>query len=444
MVALTNDIKVQLFFDYLDSNSNLKSLATNADNVKVPIHRWFPFLAGFSHKFVEETLSFFSIDGDNCTIFDPFMGSGTTGVVARDFGVNVVGNESNFFLHNICNIKIKSNIVPKKIVNYSTTVVENAKSTWLSTSVADENPTILKCYSETNLKKLVALRNSLSLDSNIPTKYKDYIFLAINMTLPKSSDFKINVPYVSWNSKQNANEVFSQFQDCIQIICSDLDKRKKRTKSNINLHLHDSRKVNKKIGNNSIDMIFTSPPYLNNLDYGETLKIFLYFWKTTENWSQITDQIRKKAVVSSTTYYSGKGLSIDSKEDFFGIDFINKMPTIADDIYIKMVNISEQKSKRSSKKSFDVMTGLYFKDMHLVIEEMYRVLKDGALAFIVVGDSAPYGIHVPTDTLLGEIALKTGFLSYTLKPLRARGTKWKSLQFRHSLELRESLLILRK
>ncbi len=75
---------------------------------------------------------------------------------------------------------------------------------------------------------------------------------------------------------------------------------------------------------------------------------------------------------------------------------------------------------------------------------MHRVQKNNTLAFIVIGDSAPYGVHIPTDTLLGEMAVELGFSSYTLKPLRVRGVKWKTLKYRHNKKLRESLLILRK
>jgi hypothetical protein len=53
-------------------------------------------------------------------------------------------------------------------------------------------------------------------------------------------------------------------------------------------------------------------------------------------------------------------------------------------------------------------------------------------------------MHIPTDTLLGEMAVELGFSSYTLRPLRVRGIKWDTLKYRHNKKLRESLLILRR
>jgi DNA modification methylase len=217
-----------------------------------------------------------------------------------------------------------------------------------------------------------------------------------------------------------------------------------KSSTEVKLYLHDSRTENKEIKNRSVDMIFTSPPYLNNLDYGEALKVFLYFWKIAENWSGISQKIRKQAIVSSTTYYSERNFVLKSPEAILGNDFINKMPTIAEELINKIGQISAEKHKRKSKKSFDILTTLYFKDMSSVIEEMHRVLKKNTLAFIVIGDSAPYGVHIPTDTLLGEMAVELGFSSYTLRPLRVRGVKWVTLRYRHNKKLRESLLILRR
>ena len=111
---------------------------------------------------------------------------------------------------------------------------------------------------------------------------------------------------------------------------------------------------------------------------------------------------------------------------------------------IKKKIIQKEKLTRSKKKSFDLLALSYFKDMFFVLREMYRVLKKGALCFIIIGDSAPYGVYVPSDTILGQMGIEMGFSSYTLQPLRERGIKWKTLTYRHNKRLRESLLILRR
>ena len=80
----------------------------------------------------------------------------------------------------------------------------------------------------------------------------------------------------------------------------------------------------------------------------------------------------------------------------------------------------------------------------LVIKEVYRVLKPGSSALFVLGDSAPYGVHIPTDRLIGEIGCSIGFKSYSLEVLRKRGDKWKANPQRHGVSLQESIVILKK
>lgn len=444
MNNIGDDLGIQVFLNDLEVNPNLKQLSTNFDNNKVPIHRWFPFLAGFSHKLVGETVKYFSADKDGYTVFDPFMGSGTTGVVGNEHGVNVIGNESNVFLHEICELKTTHEVDPTQICHICDQILKEVSYRWEHEDLKNEHLLLKRCYSENNLKKLVALRELLQSKHDIPQKYKKYLFLAITMSLPKSANVRINTPYISWRHKRTPNEAFLEFKKNVHLIKDDLSKTSIKTNAKVNIHLHDSRKKNTKINDHSIDLIFTSPPYLNNLDYGEALKVFLYFWKVTENWGDITEKVRKSAVTSSTTYYSNKTFNYKVPQEIIGNDFISKMPNIAEQIISKIDQISIEKNKRKSKKSFDTMTALYFKDMLCVIEEMHRVLKKNAFAFIVIGDSAPYSVHVPTDVILGEMAVASGFRSYTLKPLRSRGTKWKNLRYRHNIELRESLLVLRK
>jgi len=82
--------------------------------------------------------------------------------------------------------------------------------------------------------------------------------------------------------------------------------------------------------------------------------------------------------------------------------------------------------------------------MFLIISEVYRVLKNSALAVFVLGDSAPYGVHIPTDDLIGKLGLGAGFADYRIRVLRTRGDKWKKNPQRHDVQLRESIITLVK
>lgn len=440
------EAKIQNFITHISNSNKIKYLTTNFDNNKAPIHRWFPFLFGFSNNLVRETFQYFSLKNDSL-VFDPFMGSGTTGVIGRELDVNVVGNEINPFLHKICKIKTNTEVDVNTLLFYSDLVYDKSKSEWHNMNVEDVQSSICKCYDEENLKKLISLRNNIMYDTDIPELYRSYLFMLVTMMLPQTASVGINVPYISYTHKRKPLECFSVYERNLEIIVSDLQQTYgSYDKGNsIDVFLHDSRNKNDDIENTSVDMIFTSPPYLNNFDYGESLKIFLYFWKLADDWNDITKTIREPSLVSSTTHYKKGDYVSKSDEDILGDEFIANSPNMSDkiinDVHLIRRKINENKRR---KKTFDILTLLYFKDMFNVINEMYRVVKEQSASFIIIGDSAPYGVHISTDTYIGEMSIECGFKSYTLIPIRKRGHKWKSLRYRHNKELRECILILRK
>ncbi len=90
------------------------------------------------------------------------------------------------------------------------------------------------------------------------------------------------------------------------------------------------------------------------------------------------------------------------------------------------------------------MVAGYFNDMLRVFQETFRVLKPGAPFLLILGDSAPYGVYIPTDTYLGEIGKAVGFARYDIEELRTRGGKWKENPQRHQVPLKEYILTLYK
>src|SRR5690606_2984215 len=99
---------------------------------------------------------------------------------------------------------------------------------------------------------------------------------------------------------------------------------------------------------------------------------------------------------------------------------------------------------KGGKKSYDHLVSGYFNDIFQVLRDVYRVLKPGRRAIFVLGDSAPYGVHIPTDELIGRLGVAVGFSGYALEILRTRGGKWKDNPQRHTVELRESIVTLKK
>ena len=106
--------------------------------------------------------------------------------------------------------------------------------------------------------------------------------------------------------------------------------------------------------------------------------------------------------------------------------------------------LSELRLTKGGRKSYDLLTIGYFNDLYQILKDNFRVLQPNSTAKYILGDSAPYGVHIPTDELIGRIGCKIGFNRYEIEELRTRGGKWKDNPQRHNIALRETIVTLYK
>jgi hypothetical protein len=65
------------------------------ENRKAPVHRWVPWIAGFSGAFVDSVLTAYLGRRKSAIVLDPFAGVGTTLIQSAIRGYNVIGFEIN-------------------------------------------------------------------------------------------------------------------------------------------------------------------------------------------------------------------------------------------------------------------------------------------------------------------------------------------------------------
>lgn len=410
------------------------------DNQKSPIHNWYKFTAGFSYRFIEEIIALEKLkQKENSQIFDPFAGCGTTLVSSQKEEVRAVGNESQSFMLDVIKAKLNWNIRAKEFSKHfgfiDSYLKENAENYEIE-EIA--HPLLSSLYESHTLKIIYLIRDSLE---NISSeKYRLFFKLALSQTLHKVSIHPIAIPYIvrskNLTNKESAWEVFSKI--CNQMLIDTEGLCNKKVMSRI--YKHDSRRPNRYINNDSCNICITSPPYLNNLDYGEVSKVHTHFFEITSSWNDITNRVRKKLVTGATTHYIQSEFSLD---EFLITEFAKNNRNIINQLIKKSTQVKEISKNRAGRKSFDILILYYFRDMYEVLCEIRRVLKPHAKAYLIIGDSAPYGVHVSTTDFLGQIGKNCGFDSYEIHKIRSRGSKWKTLTYRHKLELAENVLILK-
>jgi hypothetical protein len=304
-----------------------------------------------------------------------------------------------------------------------------------------EFPELLhKCFSQQNLYKLKFLRDTIKSFDLLPEE-RDFFLLALVNTLRTATKAGAGWPYIApskYHEKQerDAIVVFSKtasmfYQDLVAI-----HNKWRPLQVDCNLLLHDARQPYP-LNEASVDLVITSPPYLNNYDYADRTRLELYFLGWAKSWRDITTKVRQRLISSSTTQVRRSEFNEEPLSD----ELRELTPSAYKELKAKIKQLSLIRHSKNGKKSYDLMVAGYFNDMLQVLKQVYRVLKPKAPFVLVLGDSAPYGVHIPTDVYLKEMAMNIGFQNYTIQTLRKRGEKWYNNTQRHKIPLKEALII---
>lgn len=407
------------------------------DNFYSPVHNWYKFTAGFSYKFVESILDD-ETKSKKPVVFEPFAGCGTTLVSSQKKEVRAIGNEGQEFMLDVIKAKLNWDIDEFQCMKSFKELDEYVKDNLTSFDIEkNAHPLLQSLYTPETLKILYLIRNGLREIEN--EKIRLFFKLALSQTMHRSAIHPIAVPYISRTKKlANGGHPWEKFQAIIFQMLIDV-KPLKDIPCSSDIYLQDSRYVNEQIGESSCNVCITSPPYLNNLDYGEVSKVHTHFFDITNNWNDITTKVRHKLVTGATTHYKEAEFDLDK---FKCSEFAQNNKSLFIDLSEKFFQIKNIAKDRKGKKSFDILMMHYFEDMYNVLKEIKRVLELNSNAYLILGDSAPYGVYVSTTEILGEISKSVGFNDYEIYKIRSRGTKWKSLKNRHSIELSENVLVL--
>ncbi len=442
--------QLPLFNDSIFPIANASSLAesgTFKDSKRSPIHSWFKYPAGYSNRFVADIINRFEI-GAGHWIYDPFSGTGTTLICAKQFGINGYGVEAHSFVHWVASVKLFWDFDYTVLEVEINQLLDQAKAIVTSksqhTSIDGIFPELIyKCYHPETLIDLYILREFIIKEVNI-TPIRELLKLALTDTLRTSSAAGTGWPYIAPNKNtgekppKNAVSIFSKtvkkmYEDLFYI---------GNTKYSSETHniLGDSRH-RQTLEDHQIDLALTSPPYLNNYDYADRTRLETYFWEITQNWKDITEQFRSKLMVAATTQIVRKNFDVETA---LSLDVKAVNAWVYEYIQASVLELSKRRLNKGGKKDYDLMVALYVNDILAVLQETYRVLRPGGHFCLVIGDSAPYGVHIPTEKIIGELGLGIGFSEFKYEEFRTRGGKWKENPQRHSVPLREGVVILRK
>jgi len=433
---MTKPSQLQLFNSIPESPEDAQSrvikerTGTFTDNMKLPIHRWFRYSAGFSAAWVEK----FITDLEPQTILDPFAGSGTVCIAADKIGINSYGIEAHPFVYRLAKGKLAWIV---NIHEFLAAVNEIKRSAVIiQPKLPEKIPALLsKCYTDETLIDLFKIKQAyLELAPSLSEELQDLIFLAICAILRLSS----HVGTAQWQyilpnkRKAKVYEPFDALGKQVALMQKDMYQMQSFTRASQATLIQEDARSLKSIPDQLIDLVITSPPYANNYDYADATRLEMTFWGEVNSWGDLHETVRKFLIRSSSQHTSKERLRLDA------LISESIIQPIRDELIPICQELEEIRGTKGGNKAYHTMIAAYFIDMGFVFRALRRVTTSDCKVCFVIGDSAPYGVYVPVEQWLGKLAIAAGFNFWSFEQIRQRNVKWKNRK--HNVPLQEGRL----
>ena len=379
------------------------------------MHRWFNFIAGFSPELVQASVRIGGrVPSNEIWLLDPFSGCGTAPLAARLLGVSAVAYEPHPFFAAISEAKANSPCYWGDLPSIHAALARgissrNAHSLAVSASAS---AFLGKMFWKDDLIALYSARRELNesgfgahpLAVLILSRILDYCCFAATDGIYKAP----TSPKRALTPNEALDKIFATLAD---------DEHEARIAGGLVRIYEKSSERMDELDDDSIDVVVTSPPYLNNFDFAEMTRMYLYFWGLASSWGEITTRVRSRLIVNTTTALKGH----KERQQAYRSTLPEKVRRAAD---IAVETLSARRKDRAGKKDYNLLVYPYLSQMQQILRETLRVLKPGASFHMMVSDAALYGVHLPTPQWLAQIMTECGFLDVQCEMVRVRGHRW--------------------
>ena len=397
--------------------------AAAAQNKSLPVHRWVPWIAGFSAQFVEDAIEgYLSKTGrGQHQVLDPFAGVGTTMVEALKAGCNTIGYEINPFAVLAARAKVNcvdlsSGGLAEQVDAFScalerfeseidrqwaaggdqavATVLETlgaARPSGFRSRIPFFSPPI-------EAKFLYALGWAAALPETDRTLFR----AALGATMVSYSNYSYEP---SLSSRPGAGKPVIENASVVVPVCRKLDEMLEdidwaqakfgtlwRARQREAVH---ASYFNSKVPAGSVSLVITSPPYMNNYHYVRNTRPQLHWLGLVDG----ADDLRQCEQESFGKFWQTVRQAPPIE---LGFDF----PELAEKIrHLRGLNVG--RGPYGGPGWANYVTS-YFNDSHRFLGLVKRQLRSGGHAIIVIGNSIIQGVEFKVDHLLAEMAEQHG------------------------------------
>ena len=368
----------------------------NQSNINDYTHNYFKYPCKFIPEIPRWAIKKYATEGT--IIFDPFSGSGTTLLESIINGYDSYGTEIDDVAKLL--IKVKTTKLTTSEVEEMSMIVDNIIDRIEEDSTNIIIPDINNMnhwFPDENINQLGQIRFYINQINN--KNIKDFLLICLASIIRKCSfaDDSSPKPYVSSKVKKIPSNPKKEFKVIYEKYKIGMEKLIELNNENSALIVKGNAldvNLDKKV-----DLIITSPPYINAFDYARTMRLEnLWLGYLTE--SEIT---KKKKLYVGTE-------NIKKVEEIENLEILDES-NLLKEYYTKIFKIDEKRA---------LIVKRFFQDMKTNLEEMYKILNKNGYYCIVIGNSTIRDVKVESWKVLRDLALKIGFkveleFSYIIK-----------------------------
>lgn len=414
-VKILKERQVQLSLQGMDVGEQLFDpvTVTFKGGAKEPFVRWYPYLEGYSPKFVETILEKYAPNAQ--AVLDPFAGTGTTAFTASRLNKTAFFCEVNPVLQFISQTKIRVRCLK------SSQRLDLAQDLMEATQMLSRLEVFQLDYSLQQAYKQT-FGNSIFFDEPV---YEQVLKLRswideIALTRPLLADLAtiaVLAALVPASRLKRAGdlrykrprELESQSVSIIEVIHRNIIRMARDIRDDINglqtepILLCENARSLAHIPRLDVDTIVTSPPYVNGTNYFRNTKIELWFLRCLREKDDLA-RFRASALPAGINDVT-----------------VTRTPEYTHPDVERIVSALE---KESYDPRIPRMIRCYFYEITDIFRTVRTHLTFGATLAIDIGDSCYAGVHVPVDELLSTCLQDMGFVpedSIILRKRRSRG-----------------------
>ena len=409
-------------------------------NKDVLVHRWYPFVEGYSKEFIEDILQELPFT-PQCAL-EPFCGSGTTPVELQNHSIKCYSFEVSPFMHLLAKVKLERTYDEATLIRFRNKMAES-----LARPMPDIRKKELVPFGDTLVRKdgmkkwnfhdssldgILDIRYAIRTEVD-DDRYRKLFTIALSSIILQASNLFRNGKCLSYKkgwetriiSRDEIHRLFlNQLDTVIYEDVKTLSSQRARVCNAGLCCFGDVRKSIENVEDDSLDLIITSPPYLNSRDYTDIYMLELKVLQLVNSHEDL-QKLRKSTLRSHVQVKYG---------DMRPIDNLRLCECLSD------MRKSDQKSWNADIPN---MICGYFEDMQQLFTAFSKKMRKGGVIYFNVANSAYFGVEVPVDLIISDIAENCGLKVREIR--KARDIKTSPQQSKAlGKKLHESVIVIDK